>query len=59
MKSLEEKPLTNQNNMGGRQYIKTMMNQPYNGFVSTIILSLVTLLSGLIMLGYLIFKINI
>ncbi len=59
MKTIDGQAKTNQNQIGGRQYVKTMLNQPYNGFTSIILLSFVTLLSGLIMLGYLILSINI
>ena len=53
----EGEKLTSQ--IGGRQYVKSMFNQPYNGFANVLLLSFVTLLAGLVMLGYLIFKINI
>lgn len=59
MKTNDREKLTNQNKIGGRQYVKTMFNQPYNGFANIILLSFITLLSGLMMLGYLIFKISV
>lgn len=59
MKTNNGEQLSNQNQIGGRQYVKTMFNQPYNGFTSVIVLSTVILLSGIIMLGYLFFKINV
>ena len=59
MKTNEGENLTNQNEIGGRQYIKTMLNQPYNGFSNILLLSFITLLSGLIVLTCLILKINI
>lgn len=58
MKTVDGREQTNQNQIGGRQYVKTIFNQPYNGFTSTVLLSLVTLLSGFIMLGYIILKIR-
>ena len=58
MKINDGEKLVNQNQIGGRQYVKSMFNQPYNGFANILLLSFVTLLSGLMMLGYLIFKIN-
>lgn len=58
MKTIDGQTITNQNKMGGRQYVKTFLNQPYNGFTSMLLLSLTTLLSGFVMLGYLILKIS-
>ena len=58
MKNIDGETKINQNNIGGRQYIKTMLNQPYNGFTNILLLSFVTLLSGLMMLGYLFLSIN-
>lgn len=58
MKTVDGEVNTNQNQISGRQYVKTIFNKPYNGFASTVLLSLVTLLSGIIMLGYLILKIR-
>lgn len=58
MKTNDGERITSQNQIGGRQYVKTMLNQPYNGFTSILVLSVVTLLSGIMMLGYLFLKIS-
>lgn len=59
MKTIDGQTNINENKIGGKQYVKTMLNQPYNGFTSLLILSFVTLLIGFMMVGYLIFKINL
>lgn len=58
-KEIDSQKQNEQNQLGGRQYVKTILNKPHNGFANILLLSFVTLLSGLLMISYLLLKVNI